>query len=118
MLPSGLSLTVSAEEIRRQGCQTNRIFADCLALGADFPTLRFTLTEMKTFKPTWADSWNEGGKDVPRIPRHKMPPWTDYENDAPANPPAQTAKQVLLPLEPKNVPPFPRGGGSHGYGGR
>ena len=74
---------------------------------------------MKTSKPAWADSWNEGIENGRRIPRYKMQPWTDYENEAQISPAAQTAVQVLLPLEPKNGGyPFPRGGGSYGYGGR
>ena len=112
-----MSLGVPAQEIRRQGFQSNQMFADCLEWGASFPALRYSLSTRKDPKPLWFDSWNEDTEKGPRTPRHIMPPWTDYE-DEPQPPAPSPAVKVPLPLEPQNVPPAPRTGGGGGRGGR
>ena len=122
ILSSGLSLCIPLQEIRRQGFQTNREFADCLELGAHFPTIKFALHSMKDFRPHWADSWGEAPTGCPTPPpepklaRPKAPPLMGIPQDEDDTQPSdQPAAPVQLPL-PKLLPPY-RGGGV-GMGGR
>ncbi len=114
VLSSGLSLGITVQEIHRLGFRSNQAFADCLELGANFPSLRFALSTMRDPRPLWADSWDDSPKRPVALP--PRPPAQPEPDDDP-QPPAQPAAQVLLPLEPKNLPPLPRGG-SPGFGGR
>ena len=95
---------------------------DTLELGANFPSLKFAIHPLKTFRPLWADSWSESPSSCPTPPpepkaaRPKdaaLALAAPEEEDHP-QPPEQPAEPVRLPL-PKLLPPY-RGGGS--YGGR
>ena len=116
LLSSGLSLAIVRAEINRLGFQSNQLFADCLELGASFPTLRFAIHILRDPKPLWADSWNDSNSPPVLPSRPTAAPEPD-DDGGDTQPPAQPSVQVLLPLEPRNLPPYPRGGGP-GYGGR
>jgi hypothetical protein len=110
VLPSGLSLRVPPTEIARLGFPSKDQFADCLELGASFPTASFSMTVMKDPRPLTLSNANL----LPR-PKSDAPP-ADSDNEPYTGlTPTQTEFPDGKPLPPAPPPNyFPHSGGGGG----
>jgi hypothetical protein len=112
---SGISLQIPAAEIRKLAFPSNQLFADCLELGAHFPSLKFACKPMKDFIPLWLDSSNEPASRRPKKPPKPAPPVDDASPEDTEAPPVAAQPPVALPLPPL-LPSYTssRGGGGGG----
>ena len=102
VLSSGLSLGIPRSEIKRMGFQSLDQFADCLELGASFPTISFSIQVLKDPKPLWlgkATRW-------PRPPKPARPADAGAAGAA-VEPESEEDSTPKATPEPMPLPPTP-----------